>query len=65
MVAMKALVGFADRDLAAPHNPSGSIAAKAEFNAPSEAVAKRLVADGLAERGKSQPVKPLATEPQA
>lgn len=53
MVPMKALVSFADRDLATEHNPSGAQAANVGFEAPSAAVADRIEGAGLAERQKS------------
>lgn len=50
MIAMKALVGFSDIDLATEYNPSGSQSANVPFNAPSADVAKRIEGAGLAVR---------------
>lgn len=52
MIAMKALVGFADAELAIEHNPAGSQSANGLFDAPSAEIARRLESAGLAERVK-------------
>lgn len=53
MIQMKALIGFADRELATEHNPNGVQAANRSFRAPNADVAKRLETEGLAERTKA------------
>jgi hypothetical protein len=56
MIAMKALVGFADAALAIEHNPAGAQAANGLFDAPSNEIARHLESAGLAERLVKAPV---------
>lgn len=69
MVSLTASVGFSDRDLATPHNPSGRQTPGVPFDAPAD-LAKRLVDEGLAERtekaaaeSKAKPSKAANAKP--
>lgn len=57
MIDMKAKIGFADRELATEHNPSGAQAVGRGFKAPNAEIAKRLEREGMAERVKADTPK--------